>query len=100
MISVGVRELKSHLSQYIDLVKKGENILITEHNKVVAELKFLEPKPSDDTKIKEVFSKLVSEKKMIPAKRKSIAISKKASNAKKIKQKDWWKFYQEAKEDK
>jgi len=39
MISGGIRELKSHLSQYIELVKNGENIIITEHNKVVAELK-------------------------------------------------------------
>jgi hypothetical protein len=63
------------------------------------ELKFLEHKPSDDTMINELFSKLVKEKKMIPAKRKSTVITKNPLNAKKIKQKDWWKFYQEAKED-
>ncbi len=37
---------------------------------------------------------------MIPAKRKSTALSKKSPNAKKIKQKDWWTIYQKAKEDK
>ena len=100
MLSVGIRELKTHLSQYIDLVKKGENILITEHNKVVAELKFLEPSHSDDDKIKKVFSKLILQKKMIPAKRKSTTLSKKATDKKKLKQKDWWTIYQPTKEDK
>ena len=100
MDTVGIRELKSHLSQYIDLVKKGENILITEHNKVVAELKFLEPKLSDNSKMTEVFSKLVAENKMIPAKRKSTAIANTPKKTQKIKQKDWWTIYQNAKEDK
>ncbi|MBP7280366.1 MAG: type II toxin-antitoxin system prevent-host-death family antitoxin [Leptospiraceae bacterium] len=100
MLSVGIRELKTHLSQYIDLVKKGENILITEHNKVVAELKFLEPNNPDDSNVKRVFAKLISEKKMIPAKRKSMGIGKKSAGGKKVKQKDWWSIYQKAKEDK
>jgi antitoxin (DNA-binding transcriptional repressor) of toxin-antitoxin stability system len=44
MKTVGIRELKSNLSQYISLVKEGESIFITEHNRVVAEIK----KPSID----------------------------------------------------
>ncbi|WP_367898700.1 type II toxin-antitoxin system Phd/YefM family antitoxin [Leptospira sp. WS58.C1] len=100
MISVGIRELKSHLSQYIELVKNGENVLITEHNKVVAELKFPE-KENSNNKIQEVLNKLTSEGKLIPAKRKSTLINKLTklkSNEKK--QVDWWAIYQESKEDK
>jgi antitoxin (DNA-binding transcriptional repressor) of toxin-antitoxin stability system len=38
MISVGVRDLKNQLSQYLQYVKHGERVLITEHNLVIAEL--------------------------------------------------------------
>jgi prevent-host-death family protein len=38
MIAVGVRDLKNQLSQYLQQVKLGERVLITEHNKVIAEI--------------------------------------------------------------
>ncbi len=38
MISVGVRDLKNQLSQYLQYVKKGERVIITEHNRIIAEL--------------------------------------------------------------
>jgi prevent-host-death family protein len=36
MISVGIKELKSRLSSYVDRVRKGEEVVITEHGKEVA----------------------------------------------------------------
>ena len=39
MKAVGVRELKSRLSEYLRLVRKGELILITDRGEVVAELR-------------------------------------------------------------
>ncbi len=39
MKSVGVRVLKSKLSEYLRLVKSGETVLITEHENVIAEIK-------------------------------------------------------------
>ncbi len=38
MITVGIRNLKNSLSQYLNMVKAGEKVLITDHNKIVAEL--------------------------------------------------------------
>jgi prevent-host-death family protein len=38
MITVGIRNLRNSLSRYIDIVKKGERVLITDHNKIVAEI--------------------------------------------------------------
>ncbi len=38
MITVGIRNLKNSLSQYINMVKSGEKILITDHDKIVAEI--------------------------------------------------------------
>jgi len=38
MITVGVRDLKNQLSQYLQYVKRGEKIIITEHNRVIAEI--------------------------------------------------------------
>jgi prevent-host-death family protein len=36
---VGVKELKTRLSEYLRLAKAGETILVTERNEVVAELR-------------------------------------------------------------
>jgi antitoxin (DNA-binding transcriptional repressor) of toxin-antitoxin stability system len=39
MKAVGIRELKNRLSEYIRLVKSGEDILVTDRGQVVAELR-------------------------------------------------------------
>ena len=36
MLSVGIKELKSKLSNYVDQVRHGEEIVITDHGKEVA----------------------------------------------------------------
>jgi antitoxin (DNA-binding transcriptional repressor) of toxin-antitoxin stability system len=41
--AVGVRELKNRLSEYLRLVKGGEEILVTDRGEVVAELR--QPSP-------------------------------------------------------
>jgi len=38
MKTVGIRNLKNSLSKYINLVKSGEKILITDHGRIVAEI--------------------------------------------------------------
>ena len=35
---VGVRDLKNHLSAYLDLVKSGHEIVVTEHGRPIARL--------------------------------------------------------------
>lgn len=37
-LQVGVRELRQNLSVYLDRVKRGESLTVTEHNQVVAVL--------------------------------------------------------------
>ncbi len=37
-VTVGVRELKNHLSSYLDRVKAGEEITVTEHGWPIARL--------------------------------------------------------------
>jgi len=39
MRSVGIKALKAHLSKYIDLVRKGEVVLVTDRDEVVAEIR-------------------------------------------------------------
>lgn len=43
MKAVGVRELKNRLSEYLRLVRRGEEILVTDRGEVVAELR--QPSP-------------------------------------------------------
>jgi antitoxin (DNA-binding transcriptional repressor) of toxin-antitoxin stability system len=38
MLTVGVRDLKNRLSHYLQYVKEGEKVVITEHNKIIAEI--------------------------------------------------------------
>jgi antitoxin (DNA-binding transcriptional repressor) of toxin-antitoxin stability system len=38
MVTVGVRNLKDRLSQYLQYVKDGETVIVTEHNKIIAEI--------------------------------------------------------------
>lgn len=41
--TVGVRELKAHLSQYLDRARAGEEITVTEHGRPVARLTAVAP---------------------------------------------------------
>lgn len=38
MASIGIRELKDHLSRYIRRIEGGERIAVTAHGRIVAEL--------------------------------------------------------------
>jgi antitoxin (DNA-binding transcriptional repressor) of toxin-antitoxin stability system len=38
MIKVGVRDLKNQLSLYLDYVKGGQKVLVTEYNQAIAEI--------------------------------------------------------------
>jgi prevent-host-death family protein len=42
-VTVGVRELKNQLSSYLDRVKAGEEITVTEHGRAIARLTGLPP---------------------------------------------------------
>lgn len=39
MVTVGVRELKNRLSEHLRMIRDGEEILVTDRDKVVAELR-------------------------------------------------------------
>lgn len=52
MRAVGIKALKNRLSEYIRLVKAGETVLVTDHDKVVAEL--APPRPERSTMIADV----------------------------------------------
>ena len=38
MLTAGIKELKNQLSRYIGLVKKGDDVLITERGRVIARI--------------------------------------------------------------
>jgi prevent-host-death family protein len=37
-MTVGIRELRDHLSKYLDLVDAGEDVIVTDHGKVRARI--------------------------------------------------------------
>ena len=56
MVSAGIKKLKNNLSKYLYLVKKGEDILITERGKVIARIIREDPK---NIALREALSPLV-----------------------------------------
>ena len=68
MITVGVRDLRNQLSQYLQYVKRGEKIIITEHNRVIAEISS-PSKEVSNTDVKIMLEKLTAAGKLIKAKR-------------------------------
>jgi antitoxin (DNA-binding transcriptional repressor) of toxin-antitoxin stability system len=70
MITVGVRDLKNQLSQYLKYVKNGEKVIITEHDRIIAELRG----PQNEERLSSIEEKLAQLSKeglIIPAKRKN-----------------------------
>jgi antitoxin (DNA-binding transcriptional repressor) of toxin-antitoxin stability system len=68
MITVGVRDLKNQLSHYLQYVKDGERVVVTEHNRIIAEI--IEPERKEtDTAIEQKLKELQKEGRLIPAKR-------------------------------
>lgn len=90
MVAVGVRDLKNQLSQYLQYVKLGEKVYITEHNKIIAEISL----PRDEianTDIETELEKLAVSGKLIKAKRNS-SIQIQTSTPNEI---DWISIYKE-----
>jgi prevent-host-death family protein len=59
---IGVRELRQHASRYLDLVKAGQTVAVTERGKLVALL--VPPTPEQSIR-----DRLIAEGRLIPAKR-------------------------------
>lgn len=38
MVTVGIKNLKDSLSRYLKRVKDGERVLVTDHNRIIAEI--------------------------------------------------------------
>ena len=57
---VGIRDLRQNLSVYVDRVKDGETLEVTEHGRPVAQLAPI-PAPTS------IFERLVTEGKLTPA---------------------------------
>lgn len=60
MTRIGVRELRQHASRYLDMVKAGQTVEVTEHGELVAVL----APPSPATTARE---RLIAEGRLIPA---------------------------------
>jgi len=70
---VGIRDLKNRLSQYLQYVKDGEKVIVTEHNKIIAEIKI--PGEIETAEVIEIFKQHGKEDEIIPAKRQSTCMT-------------------------
>ncbi len=68
MVVVGIRDLKNQLSQYLQYVKQGEIVYITEHNRVIAEIS-LPKEEISNADVELELDKLSAAGKLIKAKR-------------------------------
>jgi antitoxin (DNA-binding transcriptional repressor) of toxin-antitoxin stability system len=97
MITVGVRDLKNQLSQYLQYVKDGEKIIVTEHNRIIAEI-IVPEKKNTNVSIYKKFEQLKREGKMILSKRNETLVKKPhiTEMEKKI---EWESIYDEVRSD-
>ena len=58
MKSVGVKQLKSRLSEYLRLVRNGEIVLVTDRDEVVAELRPTRKRPGSADSLDEILDSL------------------------------------------
>ena len=56
--AVGIKQLKTHLSDYIRLAKAGETVLVTEREEVVAELRPARRQPLRSSAIDDILDSL------------------------------------------
>jgi prevent-host-death family protein len=62
MTRIGVRELRQHASRYLDLVKAGETVEVTERGELIAVL--APPSPATTAR-----ARLIAEGRLVPAQR-------------------------------
>ncbi|SRR5579884_732056 len=60
MRSVGVKQLKSRLSEYLRLVRSGETVLVTDRDEVVAELRPARRQPAVVDSLEEILDSLAA----------------------------------------
>ncbi len=58
MKSVGVKQLKARLSEYLRLVRSGETVLVTDRDEVVAELRPARPRLAAPASLDEILDSL------------------------------------------
>lgn len=58
MKSVGVKQLKSRLSEYLRLVRSGETVLVTDRDEVIAELRPARRQPAPVDALDELLDSL------------------------------------------
>ena len=61
---MGIRELKTHLSRYVQEVKDGDEILVSERGRIVAKLVPIEPQ-SETARLQNLLLKLSAEGRII-----------------------------------
>jgi antitoxin (DNA-binding transcriptional repressor) of toxin-antitoxin stability system len=93
MITVGVRDLKNQLSRYLQFVKNGENVIITEHSRIIAEI--ILPQTEKKSTIWDEFQRMSEDGDLIPAKRQVSCVPLPETKEKV----DWWSEYEATRED-
>ena len=94
MITIGIKDLKNQLSKYLQYVKEGEKVIITEHNKIIAEISV--PQKSAVTEIEKKLQQLETSGKIILSKRNE-SYAKMPNHYDKV---DWKSVYNEARKEK
>jgi prevent-host-death family protein len=95
MLTVAVNELQNQLSRYLQFVKNGERVLITERNMVIAEISSRKELEEESLSINEKFRQLHNAGEMILAKR-NTSCAKIPATKEKL---DWKSVYNDVRAD-
>ncbi|MFQ6045219.1 MAG: type II toxin-antitoxin system Phd/YefM family antitoxin [Gemmatimonadales bacterium] len=67
MRTVGIKQLKARLSEYLRVVRSGETVLVTDRDEVVAELRPVRARPAPREGIEDVLQGLAERGEITPA---------------------------------
>ncbi len=99
MKSVGIKNLKNNLSAYLKLVKKGEVIVVTERDEVIAEIKKPDVTPEQSISKFEKFLQEEARLGRLTLPKQTKTLLKKNIGKPKLKMSDWWPMYEEIRSD-
>ncbi|MBT3273633.1 MAG: type II toxin-antitoxin system prevent-host-death family antitoxin [Spirochaetales bacterium] len=97
MITVGIRNLRNSLSRYLNMVKSGEHIVVTDHNKIIAEIVPASANRESEPKLLEYLSERARTGSLIQATKRTTLDSKRG--ARHIPQRTADQIYHSTRED-
>lgn len=97
MITVGIRNLKDSLSRYLKMVRGGEHIMVTDRNRIIAEIVPAPVSPGTDSRLSQYVAEQTEKGTLLPATKRTVLSPSRGKQ--RVAQDDVQRILQETRED-